>query len=132
VSRRWTEADLRNLGVVTEVSETVAVKAVRSKYGNQKMTVDGRTFDSTKEARRYIDLRLLEKAGVITNLECQPVIELPVCGVVVARYLPDFSYSCDGVRIVEDVKSVATRTPIYRLKVKLVKAVHGIEVREVL
>ena len=118
-----------------------------SKYGAKRTVVDGMTFHSQKEARRYQELKLLEKAGVIEAVECQPRFELLVCKVtgqpayptitlphvVIGRYIADFQYydrrSCE--RVVEDVKSPPTRTPIYRWKVKHLKAQYGIEVREV-
>ncbi|MCL2223606.1 MAG: DUF1064 domain-containing protein [Defluviitaleaceae bacterium] len=48
----------------------------RSKYGNQKTTLDGHTFDSKAEALRYHELKLLEKAGEILQLELQPKFTL--------------------------------------------------------
>lgn len=103
-----------------------------SKYANRKVTVDGLTFDSAKEARRYGELRLIERAGQITDLQCQPVFRLDVNGQHVCKYIADFSYLENGQRVVEDVKSDFTRKlPVYRLKSKLLKAVHGVEIKEV-
>ena len=105
-----------------------------SKFGNVKTLVDGITFSSKKEARRFSELKLLERVGEIANLECQPAFPLDVNGVPVCRYVGDFRYveTKTGKTIVEDVKSEITRKhPVYRLKVKLLKAVRGIDVVEV-
>lgn len=110
----------------------IAGERRRSKYGNRKTVVDGIEFDSAKEAARYSTLKLLERAGEIKGLQVQPVFPLDVNGVPVARYVADFSYVEKGRRVVEDVKSAATRRlPVYRLKVNLLKALTGIEVVEV-
>lgn len=100
------------------------------KYGNRKTEVDGVTFDSAAEARRYSDLVLMVAAGVITDLELQPRYPLMVNGQKVSTYVADFRYRDKvGRLVVEDVKGV--KTPAYRLKAKLMKAVHNIEVQEV-
>lgn len=109
-----------------------------NKYGNKKWELDGKTFDSQLEARRYQELRYLLRAGIITDLQLQVPFELiptqRVGGKVVerpAKYIADFVYMENGQRVVEDVKSPATRTPQYILKRKLMLWVHGIRVREV-
>ena len=110
-----------------------------SKYGNQKTTLDGITFDSRKEANRWAELKLLERAGKITFLQRQvsfvlvpkqvrdgKMIERPVV------YKADFAYKDEtGRDVVEDVKSKATKTQVYILKRKLMLWEYGIEVREV-
>lgn len=109
-----------------------------SKYGNKKVEVDGILFDSKKEAKRYGELKLLERAGVITNLRRQvpftlvpsqkrngKVIERPVV------YKADFVYSENGEDIVEDVKSVATKTKEYVIKRKLLLWEYGLRVKEI-
>ncbi len=103
---------------------------MRSKYGNKKTVVDGITFDSIKEGKRYSELRLLEKAGEISELELQPKYDLVINNIKVCRYVGDFKYrlgTC-GQYILEDCKGFKTQT--YRLKAKLMKAVHGIVVTE--
>ncbi len=107
----------------------IAGERRRSKYGNRKTTVDGITFDSVKEAARYSTLRLLERAGEITDLELQPTYVLDVNGHPVCRYRADFRYREKGRLVVEDVKGFKTEE--YRLKARLMKAIHGIEVVEV-
>jgi hypothetical protein len=94
--------------------------------------VDGITFDSAKEAKRWQELRLRERAGEITGLTRQMPWTLEVNRQTVCTYVPDFSYCERGEVIVEDVKSEMTRKlPVYRLKKKLMQAIHGIEIREV-
>lgn len=104
----------------------------RSKYGNRKTEVDGITFDSAKEARRWSELRLLERAGQINALQRQVAYPLIVNGKKICTYVCDFEYMDRlGNQIVEDVKSPATRgEPVYRLKKKLMLACRGIEVVE--
>lgn len=106
---------------------------MRSKYNARKTTVDGIEFDSAKEARRYAELRLLEKAGKIRDLELQKKFE--ICAKSKGRralyYIADFVY-WDNERnmiIVEDVKGY--RTPVYNLKKRLVYERYGIEIKEV-
>jgi len=96
------------------------------------------TFDSKKEFQRYQELKALEKAGVITELERQaPFLLIPSQsenGRVVeraVRYIADFAYYENGQYVVEDVKSPATRTDAYKIKRKLMLKVHGIRIKEV-
>jgi hypothetical protein len=102
-----------------------------TKYGNIPTRVNGVFFASKREARRYQELLLLERAGVIRDLETQPVFDLDVNGVRICRYLADFRYydTERNALVVEDSKGVRTET--YKLKARLMKAVHGIEVEEV-
>lgn len=110
----------------------------KRKYRNIPTVFDGVTFASKKEARRYQELKLLERAGEITGLELQPKWPLVVNGVGIAKYHGDFAYrdnkhrmEINGKLIVEDVKSTATKTPVYKLKKKLMKAIYGIDIKEV-
>jgi len=111
-----------------------------AKYRNQPTVVEGHRFDSKKEARRYQELRYLEQKGVIENLALQVAFELAPSvrfedekrAKPALKYVADFVYSEGGRRIVEDVKSGATaKAAAYRIKRHLMKAVHGIEVKEV-
>lgn len=112
------------------------------KYGAKKKIVDGFTFDSTKEASRYQELKLREFAGEIRNLELQPRFHLDVLTpigeiVTIGRFTADFRYIEVGYRpildhvVVEDVKSAPTRTEAYMLRKRHVEAQYGIEIREV-
>ena len=101
-----------------------------NKYRNKKCTIDGFTFDSLKEGQRYAHLKLMQKAGTIRGLTLQPRFDIDINGQKVCKYFGDFSYTdADGKTIIEDVKGM--KTPIYRLKKKLVKALHGVEITEI-
>lgn len=103
-----------------------------TKYGNKKITIDGITFDSKKEGRRYQELKLLERAGEIFHLELQPRYDFHHNGVNLGFYKADFKYVENGELVVEDVKSEITKKhPVYRLKKKMMKAFYGIEIKEV-
>lgn len=106
-----------------------------SKFHNVVTEVDGFKFASKKEARRYGELRLLERAGKLSDLKVQPRFPLSVNGHPVCAYVGDFQYvqPAGSQRIVvEDVKSEITRKhPVYRIKNKLFKALMGFEITEV-
>ena len=98
------------------------------KYHNTKIQVDGIMFDSKLEAKRYGQLKMMERAGVIRDLELQPEYELIPSfrknGKTWRRavYKADFRYIlCEDDRIIiEDVKgSTAVITDVFRLKQKL-------------
>ena len=108
-----------------------------TKYGNRKTTIDGITFDSVKEARRWQELKLLERAGEITDLMRQIEYELipsqKIDGKVVERpckYIADFRYfdKRTGKIVVEDTKGF--RTPDYKIKRKLMLKEYGIQIKE--
>jgi len=100
-----------------------------SKYGAIRTTVDGITFASKAEAARYKELCLLLRGGEISDLQLQPRFPLVVNGVKCGTYVADFQYVSGGSTHVEDVKGVST--PVYALKKKLVKAIHGIDIEEI-
>ena len=103
-----------------------------SKYLNRKVTVDGIQFDSAKEARRWQELKLLERGGLISDLTRQKRHKLIVEGKLICAYLGDFDYVENGEQVTEDVKSPFTRKlPVYRLKSKLFSALMGRDIREV-
>ena len=104
---------------------------MRRKFGNQPTVRNGIHFASKKEAERYSVLKILEMSGRIAELECQPSFDIVVNGTKVCRYVADFRYIENGQTIVEDVKSEPTKTSSYRLKKKLMLAVHGISIAEV-
>jgi hypothetical protein len=105
---------------------------VRTKYGNVRTAYAGRDYASAAEARRAVELRAREMAGEIEGLGHQPAFDCVVNGVLVCRYVADFRYVERGSLVVEDVKSRPTRTAVYRLKAKLVRALFGVRIREVL
>lgn len=125
-----------------------------SKYLAKKVTVDGIEFDSQKEANRYVELKILEKAGEIQNLQMQvPYILLPTQYETVTEYTPkthkpkivqkvvekqvkykaDFVYEENGKTIVEDVKGYrdGQAYALFTLKRKLMLKEHGIKIREI-
>lgn len=122
------------------------------KYRNKKITVDGMTFDSKREYRRYCELKLLEKGGYICNLEFQrKFVLIPEQreestevyqkgknkgklkpGKVIEKecsYIADFVYTENGKTVVEDTKGF--RTKDYIIKRKLLLFFYGIKIREV-
>lgn len=103
-----------------------------NKFNAQKTEVDGIVFDSKKEAKRYQELKLLERAGEIIHLELQPVFDCVVNGHKVCKYKADFQYF-EHEWIVEDVKGYKKGSAYahYRTKVKLVKALFDVEVKEI-
>ena len=118
-----------------------------TKYSNRKTVVDGEVFDSKKEAQRYGELLLLEKAGAISYLQRQVKFLLiptqreadtrgPRGGIRKGRtlekecaYIADFVYYENGRMVVEDTKGF--RTKEYIIKRKLMLHVHGIQIREI-
>lgn len=101
-----------------------------SKYKAIKTEVDGFIFDSRAEARRYSELILAERAGEISNLSLQPVFPIIVNEKKIGKYIADFQYiDRDGNRVIEDVKGIST--PVYKLKKKLVEAIHEINITEI-
>lgn len=100
------------------------------KYGNKPMVLDGHRFDSQMEARRYEQLKLLERAGEIRDLAIHPAYPITVGDRHICIYEADFAYvDTRGIVVVEDVKGA--KTALYLLKKKLLKAVHGLDVQEV-
>lgn len=101
----------------------------RAKYLNKKTVVDGIKFDSKREATRYSVLKIMQAAGIISDLRLQVPYVINVNGLKICKYVADFVYIDKGREVVEDVKGM--KTPTYNLKKKLMKAVHGIEIQEV-
>lgn len=127
-----------------------------AKYHSQKVTRNGITFDSTKEANRYNELLLLQRAGAIQDLKRQVAFELipaqyeevatgeyykrgerkgqpkikRVCVEQSVVYNADFVYYVNGKMIVEDTKSEATRTKDYIIKRKMLLYFHKIRIKE--
>ena len=115
-----------------------------NKYGNRKVTTsDGQAFDSQKEANRWIELKLLERAGKISNLQRQVKYTLIPAQYEENKgkgkrfklvesecaYVADFVYQEEGKTVVEDTKGF--RTKDYVIKRKLMLHVYGIRIKEV-
>lgn len=98
-----------------------------SKYNSRTTTVDGFTFDSKKEAKRYLELKQMEKDGLINDLQLQvpfvliPPFEIEIDGKKRKRrkmeYIADFVYYINNVKVVEDVKG--RKTEVYKIKKKI-------------
>lgn len=94
------------------------------------MVIDGLRFASQREGRRYQELCLLQKAGEITNLQCQVRFPLPVNGDLVCTYVADFTYRTkEGIDVVTDAKGVMT--DVYKIKKKLMWSIYRIIIEEV-
>jgi len=135
---RWTQEQLdawtaQRGGAKPIASPAASPKARTQKYGNRKVRdADGNVHDSTKEFRRWQELQLRERAGQITGLRRQVPFALVVDGVLVCSYVADAVYHEGQALIVEDTKSPITRAkPEYRIKLKLMQAIHKLQVREV-
>lgn len=128
----------------------------KSKYRNKKIEVDGISFDSKKEARRYKELLLMEQAGEISGLQRQvKYVLIPSQYEVIERYsktgkrlkdgqrciekecsyIADFVYQQDGKTVVEDTKGYRNPSTAgyayFVLKRKLMLHVHGIQIKEI-
>jgi hypothetical protein len=106
-----------------------------SKMRNRKVEYDGYLFDSVKEMERYRDLSLAQRSGDIKLLIVHPQFDITIHGIHICKYVADFSYlsPVTNVRIVEDVKGRESGVPysFFKTKKNLMKAIYGIEVREI-
>lgn len=111
-----------------------------NKYHNSKTAYDGMKFDSKLEAKRYMELRLLEKAGKIRDLEIHPkFLIIPSFRkngkkYRETHYIADFAYyeTATGNYIVEDTKSpVTAENAVYKLKKKLFEMKYPWEIKEI-
>lgn len=132
---RWTEEQLAaavkagrkgNVGPRTQAERKADLPP--PKYRNRKTETEHGKFDSAKEAQRYAELVLLERAGAIAKLRRQVPFALVVAGVYIGKYVADMVYKEGEKLVVEDVKGF--KTEVYRLKRLLMLACHSIEVKE--
>lgn len=132
-SQRSVAPDLSVFGQGAVSQDVAAILAASKprKYQNTPTDVDGKRFDSKREAARYQELASAERLGAIRDLETQVLYRFEVHGVKVGRYTADFRYLDlgTGETVVEDSKGKRVRD-WYRTK-KLMLACFGIEVREV-
>lgn len=140
---RWTQDDLDKFllskGLWSRPTEAMPIPVAltpqpkRPKYLNVKTTDHaGIVHDGKGECERWQELQLLEHAGSIRCLRRQVPYALVVEGVLVATYIADFVYADGESTVVEDHKSPRTRKlKDFRIKVKLMQALHGIQIREV-
>ncbi len=118
--------DAQRMGLAPKVKKP-------SKYRNIREKLDGHTFDSRAELRRYVELKHLERIGEIRQLVVHPVYRLHSDGTEIGKYIGDFQYLDQRGRVVlEDVKSPSTRTKeLYRWKRKHLHAEYGIVIQEI-
>lgn len=117
-------------------------KPKTNKYHNTKVIYNGIKFDSKKERARYIELKQLEKAGIIKDLELQPKFLLLDTIHYKGKTYPKTYYKADfkyfainmGKYIIEDIKSLITaKDKVYRLKIKMLLTKYpNIEFREII
>jgi hypothetical protein len=106
----------------------------QAKMGNVKTVIDGITFDSKREAKRYCELKILQKGKIISDLRCQVKFELIPAqkgGIRTERevaYYADFVYQENGKTVIEDTKG--HKTIHYIIKRKLMK-LNGNEITEI-
>ena len=99
-----------------------------NKYRNKKVIVEDYVFDSIAESKRYKELKLLLKAGEISDLKLQPRFLLQDSfkknGKTFRKieYIADFQYIENGKTIVEDVKGI--QTDVFKLKHKIFEKVY--------
>ena len=102
-----------------------------NKYFAKKTLAFGLKFDSKWEAERWGQLKAMEKAGVVTQLERQIKYELSINEVKICNYIADFRYLLEEENglsklVVEDAKGMLT--PEFKLKQKMMKAIHNIDI----
>lgn len=101
-----------------------------TKYHSKRTEVDGIKFASKLEAKRYGELKLLERAKKISDLTMQPRFSIVVNGTKVCTYVADFAYLDNKKLVVEDCKGQLL--PIYKLKKKLFEATHPLTITEIM
>lgn len=110
------------------------MKIFRSKYNNKKIKTSEGTFDSIKEYNRWCDLKLMQRAGLITGLARQQRFEVipkqryEGKTILPAYYIADFVYIRNGKMVVEDCKGF--KTDVYKLKKKLMLLRYGVMIEE--
>lgn len=142
---RWTDEQLaayrKQQQDIAEVrKEATAKPPARPKYRNKKTEIGGVKFDSKAEASRFIALKRMEEAGLITDLrrqvpfELAPAVKIKCNGRMSPplRYFADFVYVQDGKEIIEDVKGQKKVTEGFRIKRHLMAVLgyHIVEVRK--
>ncbi len=109
-------------------SRSGAGKAGSGRFASKYRNVRTNGFASKREATIHASLKMLEDAGQLSDLRTQVTYRLDVNGEHICRYIADFVYTQGGATVVADAKGY--RTDVYSLKRKLMKAIHGIEIRE--
>jgi hypothetical protein len=118
--------------ISAEEYNALAQKPKQNKYRNVPTKRGQVVFHSKVEAARYDDLKAMEFAGVIRDLELQPKFRVAINDIWICNYSADFAYY-DVEReehVVEDVKG-GDSTTVYRLKKRLVEALYEVTIREI-
>lgn len=91
----------------------------KTKFGSRKLLINNLTFDSETEYYRYLELKILEKYGIISDVKFHDKEDrLLIVSNPDVRYFPDFSYVINGEKIIEDTKGM--QTPDFIIKKKIV------------
>lgn len=138
---KWTLAEIERLkasgkikGYAISEPKKEGLKLIsptrKGKYNNEKVEFDGKLFDSKKELKRYKELLLMLKAGLIGYLKTQVTFELNAGGTHSYKYIADFTYTDakTGEKIIEDCKGC--RTAVYKKKRRLMKKLFDIIIKE--
>ena len=135
---RMREAYARQMRDLSGATEPAPLHKGKTKYGSRKDTRGELRLDSKKEARRYDELMVMLRAGIISDLRLQPQFTLQESYVTetgerirAIRYTADFLYKFGGKLVVEDVKTKPTRTKEYLRNRKFMRSKFGIEIQEV-
>lgn len=143
VLKKFQAEQQKKLEKMKQLNETQNIteeenKKKKNKFKNIKTTINEIHFDSKKEANRYNELMLMLQADEIEDLKLQPDFTLQEAyttpdgkRIKAIRYKADFSYKKNGKLVVEDVKSKATKTPIYSMKRKMMAEKYGIDIVEI-
>jgi hypothetical protein len=138
---QWLKSNHHVGGLLSSVVIKDNTRPSTNKYGARAVRVDGILFDSSREAARYYELKILLAAGEITDLEIHPGFPLivarlhadPPVFTTVGMFHADFRYRrrSSGNVVVEDVKSGPTKTEAYKLRKRIVEEVHGVVITEI-
>lgn len=135
---RWTDEQLAAYKASRKTADKPEEPPVRAKYRNKRTEIGGVKFDSKAEASRFVQLRRMQEAGLITDLQRQvsfelaPAVKIPGKNRMSPplRYFADFVYMQDGKQIIEDVKGQANVTEGFRIKRHLM-AIAGYQIVEI-
>jgi hypothetical protein len=116
MTERMSAADLR------------AIAKRQQKYGNVITTVDGIKFHSKREAAYYSELKLREKAGEVYEVELQRPYALTIDGRLICTYIADFVFFDQTVMRTRCIDVKGMETDLFKIKRKLMKAIHNVEV----
>lgn len=117
--------------MATQINESLPLSPGHavSKYHAKKVKTEDGWFDSKAELKRWFELKILERGGLITGLKRQVAYPIVVNGKDICKYVADFVYHERGKLVCEDVKGV--RTAVYNLKKKLIEACYDFTITEV-